>query len=154
MNYLKVCEIIGLALVLGVSLVGCGAGSEKWKEEVQLSDGKVIVIERELVLEAGGDLLLSGAGDDMLDGGSGADSLFGGDGQDSYLMHFGMGFDTLEDGANGELNTINLQGITLKNLAYLRGGNDNANRVENFKFAEQKRNITKTSNDNDWRIAA
>jgi hypothetical protein len=36
-------------------MTGCGAGSEKWKEEVQLSDGRVIVIERELVLEGGGD---------------------------------------------------------------------------------------------------
>ena len=36
-------------------MTACGAGSEKWKEEVQLSDGKVIVVERELVLESGGD---------------------------------------------------------------------------------------------------
>lgn len=47
--------LIGLVLVLGANLTACGAGSEKWKEEVQLSDGRVIVIERELVLERGGD---------------------------------------------------------------------------------------------------
>lgn len=53
MSYLKVVKTI--ALVLGVSLTACGAGSDKWKEEVQLSDGKVIVVERELVMEGGGD---------------------------------------------------------------------------------------------------
>lgn len=52
---LNTFKTIGLALILGASLTACGAGSEKWKEEVQLSDGKVIVIERELVLESGGD---------------------------------------------------------------------------------------------------
>ena len=36
-------------------MAACGTGNEKWKEEVQLSDGKVIVVERELVLESGGD---------------------------------------------------------------------------------------------------
>jgi hypothetical protein len=30
-------------------------GTEKWKEEVQLSDGRVIVIEREMLREGGGD---------------------------------------------------------------------------------------------------
>ena len=54
MNWLKVFKTIGLALILGASLSACG-GSEKWKEEVQLSDGEVIVVERELVLESGGD---------------------------------------------------------------------------------------------------
>lgn len=48
-------KTIGLALILGGSITACGAGSEKWKEEVQLSDGRIIVIERELVLESGGD---------------------------------------------------------------------------------------------------
>lgn len=55
MNYLKVFKTISLGLILGASLTACGAGSEKWKEEVLLSDGKVIVVERELVLERGGD---------------------------------------------------------------------------------------------------
>lgn len=44
-----------LILTLGGSVTACGAGSEKWKEEVQLSDGRIIVVERELVLERGGD---------------------------------------------------------------------------------------------------
>ena len=52
---LKTFKTIGLALILGASLTACGAGSEKWKEEVQLSDGKVIVVERELIREGGGD---------------------------------------------------------------------------------------------------
>ena len=52
---LKAFKTTGLALYLGMSMAACGAGNEKWKEEVQLSDGKVIVIERELVLESGGD---------------------------------------------------------------------------------------------------
>jgi hypothetical protein len=52
---LKAFKTIGLGLVLGISVTACGAGSEKWKEEVKLSDGRVIVIERELILESGGD---------------------------------------------------------------------------------------------------
>lgn len=44
-----------LILIAGACLVACGSGSERWQEEVQLSDGRVIVVERELILEAGGD---------------------------------------------------------------------------------------------------
>jgi hypothetical protein len=33
----------------------CSSGSEKWKEEVQLSDGRIIVVERETIRERGGD---------------------------------------------------------------------------------------------------
>ena len=51
----KMIKIIGLALIMGVSLTACGAGKSSWKEEVQLSDGKVIVVERELIREGGGD---------------------------------------------------------------------------------------------------
>lgn len=36
-------------------MTACSTGSEKWKEEVPLSDGRIIVVERELVREAGGD---------------------------------------------------------------------------------------------------
>ena len=58
---LKAVNTIGLILALGISInaeagfFGLFGGSEKWKEEVQLSDGRVIVVERELISEAGGD---------------------------------------------------------------------------------------------------
>lgn len=45
---------MGLILMMGVSMSAC-SGEQKWKEEVQLSDGKLIVVERELILESGGD---------------------------------------------------------------------------------------------------
>lgn len=54
MNCLKVFKRFGLALILGLSLTACGAGSIKWKEEVQLSDGKVIVVERNAIYVSGG----------------------------------------------------------------------------------------------------
>lgn len=50
---LQAFKTIGLALILGVSLTACG--NSKWKEEVQLSDGKIIVVDRELISEGGGD---------------------------------------------------------------------------------------------------
>ena len=53
--FIKLFKVIGFGLIMGVSMTACGAGSIKWKEEVQLSNGKVIVVERELVLESGGD---------------------------------------------------------------------------------------------------
>ncbi|MEC5160406.1 MULTISPECIES: hypothetical protein [unclassified Janthinobacterium] len=43
---------VGLTLLLA-TLGGCRGGSEIWKEEVQLSDGRIIVIERETVFEQG-----------------------------------------------------------------------------------------------------
>lgn len=53
---LRTFKTIGLMmLALGVSMSACGSGNEKWKEEVQLSDGRLIVVERELVREGGGD---------------------------------------------------------------------------------------------------
>lgn len=45
---------LGLLLVFGASLWMCSS-DPKWKEEVQLSDGQIIVIERELLTESGGD---------------------------------------------------------------------------------------------------
>ncbi|MDK9705615.1 MAG: hypothetical protein OEL83_01075 [Desulforhopalus sp.] len=47
-------------IILGVLAVGFlwwlfFGGSEKWKEEVQLSDGRIIVIHRETIREGGGD---------------------------------------------------------------------------------------------------
>lgn len=44
-----------LFLCCGMLVTACGAGSEKWKEEVQLGDGRVIVVEREAIFEGGGD---------------------------------------------------------------------------------------------------
>jgi hypothetical protein len=52
----------GFLLIMGLSMTACGAGSKKWKEEVQLSDGKVIVIERELITKGGGDEWASNSG--------------------------------------------------------------------------------------------
>ena len=54
-TFLKQIAKLGLLLMMGLVITACGAGSIKWDEEVQLSDGKVIVVERELVLESGGD---------------------------------------------------------------------------------------------------
>lgn len=48
-------------LILGVTSMNVfgflfgSARTEKWKEEVQLSDGRIIVVERETVMERGGD---------------------------------------------------------------------------------------------------
>ena len=46
---------IWLLLAICVSLNACGSSIEKWGEEVQLSDGRTIVVEREIILERGGD---------------------------------------------------------------------------------------------------
>ena len=53
--WLKRIAGLGLVLMLGASMSACGFGSEKWKEEVQFSDGKIIVVEREMVRKGGGD---------------------------------------------------------------------------------------------------
>ena len=45
---------LGMILMMGVSMSAC-SGDQRWKEEVQLSDGRVIVVERELLTEFGGD---------------------------------------------------------------------------------------------------
>ena len=64
MKYLKGTQGLLVAiLILGTGMNACGflgfAGSEKWKEEVQLSDGRVIVVERETLRERGGGELAS-----------------------------------------------------------------------------------------------
>lgn len=42
-----------------ISLCGCFAGTERWREEVQLDDGRVITIEREILYERGGGEIVS-----------------------------------------------------------------------------------------------
>jgi hypothetical protein len=44
-------------LMIGITLIstsGCSPGTAEWREEVQLSDGRVIVIDRETLFEEGG----------------------------------------------------------------------------------------------------
>ncbi|BCM25592.1 hypothetical protein [Methyloradius palustris] len=48
-------KLIGLLAIVIFIVSSCIPGTDKWKEEVKLSNGRVIVIERELVLESGGD---------------------------------------------------------------------------------------------------
>ena len=58
---LKRIAKLGLLMMMGASMsanagfFGLFGGSEKWKEEVQLSDGRVIVVERETIHKGGGD---------------------------------------------------------------------------------------------------
>ena len=53
-SFVKQITKLGLLLMMGLAITACGAGSEKWKEEVQLRDGKIIVIERQAIYESGG----------------------------------------------------------------------------------------------------
>lgn len=46
--------MVGGSMSANAGLFGFG-DNKKWKEEVQLSDGRVIVVERELLTESGGD---------------------------------------------------------------------------------------------------
>ncbi len=64
MNKRKNLLLLFSILVLGaasMNLSGCMrfGGTEKWKEEVQLSDGRVIVVERETIREGGGDEIVA-----------------------------------------------------------------------------------------------
>lgn len=45
---------LGVATVTACGFLGFGS-TEKWKEEVQLSDGRIIIVERENINESGGD---------------------------------------------------------------------------------------------------
>lgn len=53
-------RILGLLLLLAATLLAGCARNVTWKEEVKLSDGRVIVVERETVRVPGGDDLAYG----------------------------------------------------------------------------------------------
>lgn len=55
-------------MILGGGLSGCTGSSTKWKEEVQLSDGRVIVVEREAIYVGGGDEWAFNRGGSKIDG--------------------------------------------------------------------------------------
>lgn len=58
----KIKKIFLLLFAIGVtsvSLCGCFAGTQRWREEVQLGDGRVITIERESLYERGGGEIVS-----------------------------------------------------------------------------------------------
>jgi hypothetical protein len=42
-------------VAISLSLCSCGPTCQQWREEVQFSDGPIIVIERQSILESGGD---------------------------------------------------------------------------------------------------
>jgi len=52
--WMKHITKLGFLFMLGVTMNACSS-SENWKEEVQLSDGRIIVVERERLGESGGD---------------------------------------------------------------------------------------------------
>jgi hypothetical protein len=56
--FLKRITQLGLLLMMGLSMSGCSSDMS-WKEEVQLSDGRLIVVDRELLYESGGGELAS-----------------------------------------------------------------------------------------------
>lgn len=50
----SVIQSVVSIIVVGVSMSACGPGSERWQEEVKLSDGRTIVAEGEMLSERGG----------------------------------------------------------------------------------------------------
>jgi len=50
---LKQCA--ALSVIVGISVSGCSGGSINWQEEVKLSDGRIIVVDREAIYVSGGD---------------------------------------------------------------------------------------------------
>lgn len=57
-----------LLMILGGGMSGCAGGPTKWKEEVQLSDGQVIVVEREAIYVGGGDEWAANRSGSKIDG--------------------------------------------------------------------------------------
>lgn len=55
-------------MILGGGMSGCAGGSTKWEEEVQLSDGRIIVVEREAIYVGGGDEWASNRSGSKIDG--------------------------------------------------------------------------------------
>ena len=53
-TFFKQIAKLGLLLMMALAMTACGAGSIKWDEEIQLSDGKIIVIERQAIYVSGG----------------------------------------------------------------------------------------------------
>ena len=73
---------------------------------------------------SGDDSLNGDVGDDVLTGGIGNDELRGGTGSDSYLLHWGMGQDTLtEVGSDRSILQLDA-GISRTDLALTHDGND------------------------------
>lgn len=55
-------------MILGGGMSACVGGSTKWKEEVQLSDGRITVVEREAIYVGGGDEWASNRSGSKIDG--------------------------------------------------------------------------------------
>lgn len=55
-------------MILGGGMSACSGGATKWNEEVQLSDGRIIVIEREAIYVGGGDEWASNRSGSKIDG--------------------------------------------------------------------------------------
>ena len=62
--------LLGISLIiLGAGMSACtGSSAIKWKEEVPLSDGRIIVVEREAIYVGGGDEWASNRGGSKIDG--------------------------------------------------------------------------------------
>lgn len=62
MKYVKGVQVFFIVLLImgtGISIVGCSANTEKWQEEVQISDGRIIIVDRETLRERGGGEIVS-----------------------------------------------------------------------------------------------
>lgn len=56
----KIQNVFLLFLLMGLmGILGCSVKTEKWQEEVQLSDGRTIIVDRETLRERGGGEIVS-----------------------------------------------------------------------------------------------